>query len=41
MDRGGAEGNEHQAEGTVGKEAESEGLGYKTVPLAGLLHWTR
>src|ERR1700721_2572520 len=28
----GAEGNEHRAEGTVGEEAEGEGLGYKTTP---------
>jgi hypothetical protein len=34
MDGRGAEGDEHQTEGAVGKEAESEGLGYKTVPLA-------
>ena len=34
MDGRGAESDEHQTEGAVGKEAESEGLGYKTVSVA-------
>jgi hypothetical protein len=33
MDRRGAEGDEHQTEGAVGKEAEGEGLSYKSAPL--------
>ena len=33
MDGRGAEGDEHQTEGPVGKEAEGEGLSYKSAPL--------
>jgi len=33
MDGRGAEGDEHQTEGAVGKEAEGEGLSYKSAPL--------
>ena len=33
MDGRGAEGDEHQTEGAVGKEAEGEGLNYTSAPL--------
>ena len=33
MDGRGAEGDEHQTEGAVGKEEEGEGLSYKSAPL--------